>query len=214
LYINAPWRSLGDVRQKLKALQAIRSAFSVWEAHVSRSAVFIDGAYLEFVLKDEFERAPIDFAALVTRMTGNRELLRSYYYACLPYQSPKNPSKEERERFAKRQKFYHALDQIPRFEVRLGKLEKRGMQNGKPLFVQKRVDILLGVHLVQLEAKKQINDAMILAGDSDFLPAIEVAKHEGVVVHLFHGANPHNELRMCCDERTRIDKDFIDSIRL
>lgn len=43
-----------------------------------------------------------------------------------------------------------------------------------------------------------IADAMIVAGDSDFLPAIEVAKKEGVVFHLYHGATPHNELVNCC----------------
>ena len=67
--------------------------------------------------------------------------------------------------------------------------------------------------LVQLAAKHQITDAMVLAGDSDFLPAIEVAKQEGVVVHLFHGANPHNDLLTRCDERVRIDGGFVDAIK-
>ena len=179
---------------------------------MSRTAVFIDGAYLDYLLKEEFGRTPIDFSALITRIVGNRDLLRSYFYDCLPYQS-KQPTTEERERFAKRQRFHFALGKIPRFEVRLGKLEFRGMHNGKPQFQQKRVDILLGVDLVQLSAKHQITDAMVVAGDSDFLPAIEVAKQEGVVVHLYHGATPHNELRNCCDERIRIDKEFVDAIR-
>lgn len=179
---------------------------------MSRCAIFIDGAYLEFLLRDEFGRAPIDFSALVTRLTGNRDLLRAYYYDCLPYQSAR-PTEEERDRFARKQRFHQALSHIPRFEVRLGKLEYRGNQNGHPIFEQKRVDILLGVDLVQLAAKHQITEAMIVAGDSDFLPAIEVAKQEGVVVHLYHGARPHNELVMRCDERSRIDADFIEGIR-
>jgi len=180
---------------------------------MSRAAIFIDGAYLEYLLKEEFDRPPVDFSALVTRIAGNRELLRAYYYDCLPYQSPTNPSEEERERFSRRQRFHHALTKIPRFQVRLGKLEYRGMIDGRPQFEQKRVDILLGVDLVQLAAKHQITDAMVVAGDSDFLPAIEVAKQEGVVVHLYHGAKPHNELYHCCDERHRIDAAFVDAIR-
>lgn len=180
---------------------------------MSRCAVFIDGAYFEYLLKEEFDRVIVDFSTLVTQLIGNRELLRSYYYDCLPYQSPRNPSQEERERFARRQRFHHALNRIPRFEVRLGKLEFRGTQNGRPQFQQKRVDILLGVDLVQLAAKHQITDAMIVAGDSDFLPAVEVAKQEGVVVHLYHGSRPHNELVDCCDERVRIDAELIEAIR-
>jgi uncharacterized LabA/DUF88 family protein len=179
---------------------------------MSRTAVFIDAAYLQFVLKEEFGRPSIEFSVLVSRMTGSRELLRAYYYDCLPYQSA-TPTDEERERFAKRQKFHHALSRIPRFDIRLGKLEKRGTEGGKPVFEQKRVDILLSVDLVQLAAKHQITDAMIIAGDSDFLPAIEVAKQEGVVVHLYHGAYPHNDLVQRCDERTRIDADFIAAIK-
>jgi uncharacterized LabA/DUF88 family protein len=179
---------------------------------VNRCAIFIDGAYLEFVLKEEFGRPPIDFAALANRIAGPRELLRTYFYDCLPYQSAR-PTAEERERFARRRRFHHALNLIPRFEVRLGKLAFRGTQDGRPIFEQKRVDILLGVDLVQLAAKHQITDAMVLAGDSDFLPAIEIAKQEGVVVHLFHGASPHNELLTRCDERVPIDDEFVDAIR-
>jgi uncharacterized LabA/DUF88 family protein len=63
-----------------------------------------------------------------------------------------------------------------------------------------------------LAAKHQISDAAILAGDSDFLPAIDAAKPEGVVIHLFHGERPHNDLVARSDERTRIDQAFIDSI--
>ena len=141
---------------------------------MARCAIFIDGAYLEFVLKQEFGRPSVDFAGLVSKIAGSSDLLRAYYYDCLPYQSAR-PTPDESERFARRQKFHHALNLIPRFEVRLGKLAFRGHQNGRPIFEQKRVDILLGVDLVQLAAKHQITDAMIVAGDSDFLPAVEAA---------------------------------------
>jgi uncharacterized LabA/DUF88 family protein len=80
-------------------------------------------------------------------------------------------------------------------------------------FLQKQVDILLGVDLVTLAAKNQITDAIILAGDSDFLPAIEMAKREGVAIHLYHGAYPHSDLVAAADERVRIDSAFIDTIR-
>ncbi len=179
---------------------------------MSRIAVFIDGAYLQYMLKDEFNFPRICFQKLVNRMAGGREILRSYYYNCEPYQS-NPPTTEERERFGRAQRFYYALDQIPRFQVRLGKLEFRGHDaQGKPIFQQKRVDIQMGVDLVLLAAKSQISDTAILAGDSDFLPAIDAAKPEGVVIHLFHGEHPHRDLVARCDERTRIDQAFIDSI--
>lgn len=179
---------------------------------MGRIAIFIDAAYLQFTLKNEFESPKICFQKLVNRMAGGREILRSYYYDCEPYQSDP-PSPEERERFSRTQRFHYALDQIPRFQVRLGKLAFRGNNiEGKPIFQQKRVDIQMGVDLVLFAAKNLISDAAILAGDSDFLPAIDAAKPEGVVIHLFHGAHPHTDLMARSDERTRIDRAFVDAI--
>lgn len=179
---------------------------------MARIATFIDGAYLQYMLRDEFGEPKIHFAALAEKLSGGHEILRTYYYDCLPYQS-NPPTPDEAKRFARKQRFVHSLERIPRFQVRLGRLEFRGRKDdGKPIFEQKRVDILMGVDLVLLAAKHQITDAAILAGDSDFLPAIDVAKPEGVVIHLFHGATPHRELVERCDERTRLTRSFIDSI--
>jgi len=111
--------------------------------------------------------------------------------------------------------FVHMLNKQTRFEVRLGELAFRGVdKDGQPIFEQKRVDILLGVDLVLLAAKQQITKAILVAGDSDFLPAVEVAKKEGVLIHLYHGVknNPHRDLWEKCDERTAITFDFVKDI--
>jgi uncharacterized LabA/DUF88 family protein len=181
---------------------------------MSRIAIFIDGAYLQFVLKEEFHSPKIDFRLLAQKAADGREILRTYFYDCLPYQS-QPPTQEEKERFGKKQGFFAALERNPRFQVRQGRLEFRGREaSGKPIFEQKRVDILMGVDLALLAAKHQITDAGIIAGDSDFLPAIEAAKGEGVVVHLFHGSYPHRDLVAACDERVQILQPFIDSVLL
>ena len=57
-----------------------------------------------------------------------------------------------------------------------------------------------------------ITHAAILAGDSDFIPAVEAAKSEGVVVHLFYGPRAHRDLISVCDERTYITKDLLSSL--
>ena len=102
----------------------------------------------------------------------------------------------------------------PRYSVRLGRLERRGTnRDGSPIFQQKRVDILLGVDVVLLAAKGQIQQAIIVAGDSDFIPAIEIAKNEGVLVTLFHGATYHNDLWAQVDERYRIDQALVDVVK-
>jgi uncharacterized LabA/DUF88 family protein len=181
---------------------------------MSRVAIFVDGAYLDFMLRDEFIGARIDYSLLSRSLSCNLDILRTYYYHCLPYQgSP--PTLEESERFAKAESFFNSLRRLPRYEVRLGKIAFRGTSlEGKPLFVQKRVDILLGVDLVLLSAKHMITHAALIAGDSDFLPAVEAAKNEGVVVHLHHGTKypPHRDLWDTADERTPITQEVINSI--
>ena len=91
----------------------------------------------------------------------------------------------------------------------------RGLDNqGRARYEQKRVDILRGVDLVQLAAKQNVQEAVLLAGDSDFIPAVTAAKTEGVLVKLFHRERPHSDLWREADERTRITQGFIDSILL
>ena len=101
----------------------------------------------------------------------------------------------------------------PRFEVRQGRLEFRGnAADGRPIFEPKRVDIMLGVDVVQLAAKGHIQQALLLAGDSDFVPAVAVAKAGGVLVRLYHGDNCHVDLLREVDERVRLDQTLIDSV--
>jgi uncharacterized LabA/DUF88 family protein len=177
-----------------------------------RVAIFIDGAYAQRIVADEFNRVQIDFGKMADSMAGSDNILRTYYYNCLPYQS-RQPTEEEKNRYDNSRRFYHALAMLPRFEVRLVRLEFRGTDNsGNPIFEQKRVDILLGVDLVQLAAKGHIQTAILLAGDSDFVPAVAVAKSEGVLVRLFHGTNCHTDLLREVDERVRIDQGFVNTI--
>ena len=179
---------------------------------MGRVATFIDGAYLQHVIRDEFPGSRVDFGRFALRVADGREILRTYYYDCPPYQGSQ-PTQDEATRFANKERFFFSLERLSRFEVRRGRLEFRGHRgDGSPIFEQKRVDILLGVDLALLAGKHVIDDAVIVAGDSDFLPAIEAAKREGVVVHLFHGASPHNDLVTACDERVQIDQSFINSV--
>ena len=68
--------------------------------------------------------------------------------------------------------------------------------------------------MVLLAAKQSIQEAVLVAGDSDFIPAVSVAKSEGVLVRLFHGQNPHSDLWREADERVPITQQPIDSVLL
>jgi uncharacterized LabA/DUF88 family protein len=182
-----------------------------------RIAIFVDGGYLEKIIKNEFSEVPIDFSKLVEILVGGRELLRTYYYNCLPYQS-NSPTPEESERFAKKERFFSYLRSLPRFSVRLGKLAYRGIGgDGKKVFEQKGIDTLLSIDMVNLAATKQVSNIILLAGDSDYIPAVEVAKTHGVGVILYHSQNRvnyHIDLWRICDERFPINQNLINKIKV
>lgn len=171
-----------------------------------RAGVFIDGGYLAKVLKEEFHEPRLAFDKFSDILVGSGyERLRTYFYYCMPYQS-NPPTAEEKERYAKAQRWISALQRLPRFEVRLGKLAKR-----RDSFEQKRVDVLLSVDLVRMSWDHQIQKAVLVSGDSDFVPAVQAAKDAGALVHLFYSSYAcHNELLDSCDERFLITKDLID----
>jgi uncharacterized LabA/DUF88 family protein len=179
---------------------------------VDRTAVFIDAGYLDKVLEKSFGEVRLDYGRLVTEMVGGHELLRAYYYNCPPYQGHP-PTQDELVRKRNADRFFAALERLSRFEVRLGRLERRSCRHcGIPEFHQKRADLMLGVDIVNLSARQQISRAVLVAGDSDLLPAVEVAKSAGVLVHLFHGGPknpPHHDLFRVCDERSLIDHALI-----
>ncbi|HEU4456493.1 MAG TPA: NYN domain-containing protein [Longimicrobium sp.] len=184
---------------------------------MGQTAIFVDGGYFDRVSRD-CGSPRIDFGKLATELARPDDLLRTYYYHCLPYMSPV-PTQEEEERYAGKQRFFSALNRLNRFEVREGKLEYRGTdrESGRPIFEQKRVDIYLGVDLIMLATKQRIHRAILITGDSDFLPAIRAAKNEGVLIHLFHGSGPqqpHRDLWEEVDDRTVITPEILQKFLL
>lgn len=176
-----------------------------------RAGVFIDGAYLDKAKKALYgeERPRLDLAGMSDSLVSPTERLRTYYYHCLPYRG-EPPTPEESRRTSAMTSYLQYMRRLPRFEVKLGRLVRRGEG-----FEQKRVDILLAVDLVRLSWGSQIDRAAVLTGDSDFVPAVQAAKDAGVVVKLFYFPGAINdELYESCDEKEVLDRDFFARFRL
>lgn len=180
---------------------------------MSRYAVFIDAGHFLKALRT-FGEPRIDYLKLSEKFRNQDERLRTYYYHCAPFQSM-SPTDEEQKRKSRFDGFITSLESKPRFQVRLGRLSRGVGQDGAPTFWQKMVDVLLRVDLVRLSYERQIQRAVIIAGDSDYVPAIRVARDAGVIIQLCYGASPrpHDELLRACDERIIMDQEFIDSVR-
>ena len=173
---------------------------------ISRVAVFIDNGYLSKIVPDGIK---IDFEKFCTAVCGDKERLRTYFYDCMPYQS-EPPTDSEKIRYGNYCKFREIIESLPRFQMRFGKLRK----NHDGSFEQKRVDILMAVELVRLSWSHQIRYAIIVSGDSDFVPAIEAAKDAGVITALyFSKGTVHNELLSAVDERYEMNGPFFENVR-
>ncbi len=191
---------------------------------------------------EQFGNPRISYFKFSEYVTKGDERLRTYYYDCAPYVSSP-PTDEEKGRKSRFDRFTFAIERESRFQVRPGRLAKRRqlaeeveqkllnllspvisaqvlgqVQDilGKVRYEQKMVDILLAVDLVQLSVQHQIQRAVLLANDSDFVPAIQIARNAGTVVELYYHIppRPHDELLQACDERIPIDQQVIDMIKL
>jgi uncharacterized LabA/DUF88 family protein len=175
-----------------------------------KCAIFIDGGYFNRVLKDQFGGLKIDYLELCNKICSDLKLnrLRTYFYHCMPVVRKDN--KEDLIKQANMQKFLTRLKRQPRFEVRLGRLQEINSQ-----FKQKMVDVLMSLDIVIKSYEKQIQHAVLIAGDSDFIPAIKKAKDNGTIVHLYyHPSSVHNEILDEIDELHEIDKNLIENCSL
>jgi len=180
---------------------------------MNRYAVLIDGAYFKKVLR-VFGEPRVDFLRLSESVAAGEERLRTYYYDCAPYVSP-HPTEDEKRRQAGFDRFRTALDMLPRFQVRLGRLARYQTSEGTR-FQQKMVDILLALDLAKLSLQQQVQRVVLIAGDSDFVPAIQIARDAGVVVQLYYHIPPYvnDELSRTCDERIEITRDLVNAVSM
>ena len=181
-----------------------------------RVAIFIDGGYVDKILDYECGRVKIGYAALSQKIARtiypDTDIFRSYYYNCLPYKGDP-PTPDESRRFAQAQNFIDAIDRLSRYTVRLGRLARKDPHpGGRPRFEQKMVDVQLSIDLVHLSAQRVITHAAVVAGDSDFVPAIKMAKNDGVSIWLFHGSRVHDSIRSAADECVLVDRGFVTDI--
>ncbi len=171
---------------------------------MDKIAVFIDNGYFEKVCsKLGVPRVDyLKFSEGVCESEGGRRF-RTYVYDCMPWRSSQ-PTAEETARYSRKQGFGRTLERLPNFITRWGRLQKTGDED-RP-FRQKGVDTLLAIDLVKLSWTHGIDKAVLVAGDSDFCPAIREAKEANVLVNIYYSKQPfiHDELYELCDDRKEI----------
>jgi uncharacterized LabA/DUF88 family protein len=187
--------------------------------HQGAKALFIDAGYLERVRVDVFGVPsggrkvpfPLDYKRLPAMLAGGA-INKIFYYDCLPYvQEPPLPA--EYALMEGRQKFWDFLARQKGWIIRQGRLEARGPK-GAVWYTQKRVDVMLAVDLTRLAWRQEIKEAVLLAGDSDFVPLIEDAKSAGVKIRLRYApGTAHEDLVRACHEAVPLTLSQLEGIK-
>ena len=150
--------------------------------------------------------------ALLSLDTTQEELYRIFYYACPPYAGQEaNPISRVPLNF-KTQPKHHArtmflseMMKLPFVALRLGIARRRGWHlkdqwvqaaikgtvtsapSPNDVFLsleQKGVDMRLGIDVATLALKEQVQRIIVISGDTDMVPALKLARREGVQVIL------------------------------
>lgn len=163
------------------------AGFSSEEAPV-RAAVFIDGSNFYHAARESLGRTDIDIGRFAQWLIGpQRDHVRTYYYNC---PLPPDALQEQRDQ---QTRFFGALARAPYLEVRLGKLAPKDAHCPKcgettKRYVEKGVDMRIGVDMLSLASKNLIDVAVLVSGDGDLAEAVKAVKELGKHVEL--GALP------------------------
>jgi len=145
-----------------------------------------------------------------TILQKDEELFRIFYYDCEPFgrvvTNPVDGSTTDYKTmpaFAARQRFFFELGQTGFVALRRGELKARGWEfsstyrqallaggapvaltpkNVYPNFEQKGVDMRIGIDVATLSLKKIVERIVLFSGDTDMIPALKLARREGLQV--------------------------------
>ena len=168
-----------------------------------RVMVFIDGSNLYHSLKTFFKRTDIDIGKLCHKLLNKRRLVRVYYY------NAKVGFKEEPQRYRDQQAFFAGVNAIPYSELRLGRLVYHNWPNTPPY--EKGVDVQLATDMITHSFKNNYEVAVLVAGDNDFVGALQSIKDNGkhVEVALFGKERSSYRLRMVADRVISINSRYL-----
>lgn len=162
--------------------------------------IFIDGSNMYHSLKAYFKRTDIDLGCFSNKILDKRHLVRMYYYNAVVGKV------EEPERYKDQDKFFKSVAAIPYTELRLGRLVYTNQWPNSPPF-EKGVDVQLATDMITHAFKNNYDVAILVAGDNDFVGALQAVKDNGkhVEVALFGLERTSRQLRDVADRVIALD---------
>lgn len=202
---------------------------------MKKVAILIDGGFLSSIVKNKCHRhlTPDDITLLSQNLiipANGEELFRIYYYDASPYAGIQTkPGSATSIDFSKLkvftaiESFHRDLAEKNLLAVRKGRLAFRGWKISafgeekiskklpltesdlKPDFVQKAVDMKIGLDIAWMSMKRIVDKLILVTADNDFVPAMKFARKEGLLVSIANIQDLTSEMRQHVDEVINID---------
>ena len=167
-----------------------------------RVMIFIDGSNLYHVLKQNTDKRDLDYKKFAEKLCGDRELIRTYYYN-IRQESADNPSLAESQ-----DRFLNALYETDYLEVKLGIWKPRGNT-----MVEKGVDVMIAADFIAHAYEDHYDTAILVSGDADFYPALQVVKDTGKQVEVAaFDSNLSSEAARLSDVLIKFDRGYFDGL--
>jgi uncharacterized LabA/DUF88 family protein len=166
--------------------------------------IFVDGSNFNQACDREGIAFRVDLNLLATRLSRGYHFVQLRYYAA-PLANVRSPA------FHAQQKFFDQLRRSRRIELVLGRHEPRTDRYGQRYHVEKETDVNLAVDMVVGAYEERFDVAMLVAGDTDYVRAIQAVQARGKRVVWCHlPAQKHTEpLARLCDQRRELDDKFL-----
>jgi len=167
-----------------------------------RVAIFIDGSNLYHALHSNFKRHDLNFAEFDIKLTGSRQLFRTYYYNIL------QDANQWPDAHHEQQEFLDTLRKTPYLEVRLG-----GTKMSQGVQVEKGIDIMLATDLLHFAWINLYDVAVLVSGDADFAYALQAVKNMGKHIEVaYFERNVSKDLLDVADNRHPLSRKFFQGL--
>jgi uncharacterized LabA/DUF88 family protein len=164
--------------------------------------LFIDGAYLRDLYRDEFnplfgDKYIVDYHKVMETFSARR----AYLYDCIDDVRKAGESDDDlKARVERQEALFDAIDKVEGVHVRFGYLTPGKRRQ------QKEVDVQLAVDMLTHSFYKNMDMAVLLAGDRDFRPAVEFIVSRGTLVKVaYHPRYSSRPLARAADNEMEID---------
>lgn len=181
--------------------------------------MFIDGSNLYHGIKNfigDGKTIPIDIRKFAEVFTGgNRRLVKILFYTAPVSQQ------EDKDGYAKQQRFLANIKQIHFLDLRLGRLAKRekkfecshcARESTFITHVEKGVDVYIASDLLVHAFDDQYDTAILVSEDGDFVPAVQEAQRLSKKVENVYFRPSHLSQR--CNGFRKITREDIEQCKL